>query len=351
MFEKVDGMPEKRIWHNDAYVREMFPEQIEELHQHIVKETSDTNVMESRLEYLDRVGIMSKAIREYQQDKNVSLNGNLHFDLANAGVDNFKDAKRCLDIWCAANERPDRYGSPYNKYGIHDIVQIAKTPVKEAWMFPTMMNAIRAGGMSVGDRMPSEKTLFDACKAWKIAPSMPQRLAEQVGKHSLYGRMLAGAIFEQMTKQGHVTAQEWKENKHLHAQFYKEWSRAEKMDRQKALQYYIPDTPKNRKYLAGAILEEGGQEPTKENFVRMYKGLRASHSYEKMLAQEQSNVFGRHVTIARRHKEQEENVSEVETKKSAKEKRQESYLKQKKQTADHKRAVAMKQRMKTGQTM
>jgi hypothetical protein len=351
MFEKVDEVSISPNWHNNAYVREMFPEQMEELHQHVVKETSDTNVIESKLEYLDRVGIMSKAIREYQQDKNVSLNGNLHFDLAKAGVDNFKDAKRCLDIWCAANERPDRYGSPYNKYEIHDIVQIAKLPVKEAWMFPTMMNAIRAGGMSVGDRMPSEKTLFDACKAWKIAPDMPQRLAEQVGKHSLYGRMLAGAIFEQMTKQGHVTAQEWKENKHLQEQFYKELSQAEKMDRQKALKYYIPDTPKNRKYLAAAILEEAGQEPTKENFVRMYKGLRASHSYEKMLAQEQSNVFGRHVTIARRHKEQEENVSEVETKKSAIEKRKASYLKQKKQTADHKRAVAMKQRMETGQTM
>jgi hypothetical protein len=340
MFEKVEETPLYPNWHDNAFVRKMFPEKAEELHQHTSEHyTSD---MEKMIDYLGHVGKMSKAIKEYCTDHDVSLNGNLHFDLVNAGVDNFKDAKRCLDIWCAANERPDAYGSPYNNYEIKDIVPIAKTPVKEAWMYPVMMNAVCRGGLSISDRVPSERTLFDACKAWKICPAMPQRLAEKVGKHSLYGRMLAGAIFEQMTEKGQTSSQEWKDNKHLHEQFFKELSTAEKMNKVKALQHYGPDNTVNRKRLAGAILEESGKEPTKENFVGLYRDMRNHDAFSTMLAQNTPNTPRLRVEIARKNAEAEAEEVSHDYKKSLLETKKKLYRKQVKTTSPVKKVEVKK---------
>jgi hypothetical protein len=340
MFEKVEETPLSPNWHNNAFIRKMFPEKAKELHLHTSEPCPFD--MDSMIDYLERVGKMSKAIKEYCADNDVYLNGNLHFDLANAGVDNFKDAKRCLDIWCAANGRPDRYGSPYNNYGIDDIVQIAKTPVEEAWMYPVMMNAVRKGGFSISDRAPSERTLFDACKAWKICPSMPQRLAEKVGKHSLYGRMLAGAIFEQMTEKGQTSSQEWKDNKYLHEQFFKELSTAEKMDRVKALQHYVPDNTVNRKRLAGAILEESGKEPTKENFVGLYRDMKNRDAFSTILAQNTPNTPLLRVEIARKNAEVEAEEASHDYKKSLLETKKKLYRKQVKTTSPVKKVEVKK---------
>jgi len=147
------------------------------------------------------------------------------------------------------------------------------------------MDAIEKGGLTMSEgRMPSERTLFDCCKAWKINPAMPQRLAKFVGTHSLKGRMLAGAIFDKMVTDGKTTPEEWRDNKVLHEKFYEELARAEKMPREKALKQYIPNTPVNRKRMVGMGMEEKGIENTSKNFKELYRQMREQGIFEKMLA-------------------------------------------------------------------
>lgn len=148
-----------------------------------------------------------------------------------------------------------------------------------------MMRAMDKGGFDFSEeRMPSERTLFDYCKAWKICPEMPQRLAKNIGRHSLYGRMLAGSVFDQMSKESKISKKEWRDNKHLHVKFYEELSRAEKMKRTDALKQYISNTAANRKHLTGAALEEKGMENNPENFKSLYRYLKNEKVFDKMLA-------------------------------------------------------------------
>ncbi|MBR1904309.1 MAG: hypothetical protein IJ824_03925, partial [Alphaproteobacteria bacterium] len=115
--------------HNNAYIRQMFPEKTAQLHEFVSEQKTGnfTDVLDEAIEYHQKVGKMQAAIREYSKDNEVYFNGNLHFDLVDAGIETKKEAKRCLDIWQSANERPDRYGSPYNDYSIRQIAQIAKS--------------------------------------------------------------------------------------------------------------------------------------------------------------------------------------------------------------------------------
>lgn len=289
MFEEVDKYATFRPNDNDNdYICQMFPEKVKQLHEYVTKEgkTGDfTKVLDEAIRYHQNVGKMQKAIKEYCTDNETYLNGNLHFDLVNAGIDSYKDAKRCLQIWEASNERPESYGSPHNKYYINEIAHIAKSDVMQDWMYPVMMDAVEKGGLTISEgRIPSEKTLFDCCKAWKINPAMPQRLAKFVGTHSLRGRMLAGAIFDKMCEEGKTAPQEWRDNKVLHEKFYEELARAEKMPRQQAFQQYIPNTPVNRKRMVGMGMEEKGIENTPENFKTLYGQMREKGIFEKMLA-------------------------------------------------------------------
>ena len=274
--------------HNNAYIRQMFPEKAEQLHEFVVTQKTNNNfidVLDKTIQYHKKIGKMQAAVNEYCEDNEVSLNGNLHFDLVNAGIETKQGAKRCLDIWQAANERPDRYGSPYNKYSVRQIASISKSNVMQDWMYPVMMNAVKEGGLTLSEgRIPSERTLFDCCKAWKVCPTMPQRLAKEVGTYSLRGRMLAGAVFEKMVEEGNTTSQEWRENKELHQKFYEEFNRAQKMPREKAFKQYIPNTPVNRKRLVGMGMEEKGIENIPENFNALYKQMREKGVFEKMLA-------------------------------------------------------------------
>lgn len=209
----------------------------------------------------------------------------LSYDMAEAGIDDFKTAKRVDQLFAALNGRPNVYNSDYNSYYPEDLLPIAKFDKLQDWMYPVMVNAIQKGGLTVSEeRLPSEKTLFDCCKAWKICPEMPQKLAKFVGAHSLKGRMLAGAIFDKMCEEGNTTPQEWRENKELHQKFYEELDRAQKMPREKALKQYIPNTPVNRKHLVGMAMEEKGIENTRENFKSLYRQMREKGVFDKMLA-------------------------------------------------------------------
>ena len=289
MFKEVDKYATyKPNNHNNFYIRQMFPEKAELLHEFVVTQKTDNNfteVLDETIKYYRKIGKMQAAIMEYSKDNKVSLNGNLHFDLVNAGIETKQEAKRCLDIWQAANERPDRYGSPYNDYSIRQIASISKSNVMQDWMYPIMMNAVREGGLTLSEeRIPSERTLFDCCKAWKICPTMPQRLAKEIGTYSLRGRMLAGAIFEKMVEESNTTLQEWRENKELHQNFYEEFNRAQKMTAGKAFKQYIPNTSVNRKRLVGIGMEEKGVENTPENFKALYGQMRKKGIFEKILA-------------------------------------------------------------------
>lgn len=209
----------------------------------------------------------------------------LTYDMAEAGIDDFKTAKRVAQLFYALNDRPAIYGSDYNAYYPKDLLPIAKSNVMQDWMYPVMVDAIEKGGLTISEgRMPSERTLFDCCKTWKICPEMPQRLAEFVGAHSMKGRMLAGAIFDKMVEDGKTTPEEWRDNKVLHEKFYQELARSEKMPREKAFQQYIPNTPVNRKRVITMGMEEKGIENTPENFKAIYKEAREQGVFDKMLA-------------------------------------------------------------------
>ena len=209
----------------------------------------------------------------------------ISYDMAEAGISDAKTAKRVYDLFCALNPRPDTYNSDYNKYYPTDLLPIAKSNVMQDWMYPVMMNAVKEGVLTLSEgRMPSERTLFNCCKAWKINPSMPQRLARTVGNHSLRGRMLAGAIFDKMCADGETTLQEWRDNKVLHEKFYEELARAEKMPTKEAFKQYIPNTPVNRKRLVGMGMEEKGIENTPKNFKALYRQVREKGIFEEMLA-------------------------------------------------------------------
>ena len=272
---------------NNDYIRQLFPKKVIQLHKYVTQQKANNfyQVLDETIKYYQQVGKMERTIQEYNKDNETHLHGNLHFDLVNAGIESKRDAKRCLDIWVASNERPDAYGSPYNEYSIKEIATISKSKVMQDWMYPVMMNAIEKGGLTLSEeRMPSERTLFDCCKAWKINPSMPQRLAKFVGTHSLRGRMLAGSIFAMMSKEGNITEQEWRENKNLHEKFYEELSQAEKMPIKKAFQQYIPNSLINRKRLVGMSMEEKSIENTPENFKKLYMLLRDEGMFDTMLA-------------------------------------------------------------------
>lgn len=272
---------------NNAYIRQMFPDKAEKLHEFVAtqKNSNFAEVLDETIKYHLKIGKMRAAINEYCKDNRTSLNGNLHFDLVDAGIETKKEAKRCLDIWQASNERPDRYGSPYNDYSIREIAHIAKSNVMQDWMYPVMMDAVKNDVLTISEgRMPSEKALFDCCKAWKVCPTMPQRLAKEVGTYSLKGRMLAGAIFEHMCKEGNTQHKEWSENKELHQQFYKEFNRAQKMSQGETFKQYIPNTAVNRKRLIAIGIEEKGIENTSENFKKLYNQVRENGIFEKMLA-------------------------------------------------------------------
>lgn len=209
----------------------------------------------------------------------------LSYDMAEAGINDFKTAKRVVQLFCTLNRRPGTYGSDYNHYYPKDLLPIVKSNVMQDWMYPIMMNAIRNEVLSTSeDRKPSEKTLFKCCKAWKVCPNMPQRLAKEVGTYSLRGRMLAGAIFEKMCKDGKTTPQEWRENKELHQKLYEEFNRAQKMPRGQTFAQYIPNTPMNCKRLIGVVMEEKGIENTIENFKKLYREAREQGIFEKILA-------------------------------------------------------------------
>ncbi|MBE6452793.1 MAG: hypothetical protein E7012_04815 [Alphaproteobacteria bacterium] len=209
----------------------------------------------------------------------------LSYDMAKEGVSDFRTAKRVNDLFIALNERPETYRSSYNQYYPKDLLPIAKSNVMQDWMYPVMMDAIEKGGLTISEgRMPSERTLFDCCKAWKINPAMPQRLAKFVGTHSLKGRMLAGAIFDKMVTDGKTTVEEWRDNKILHEKFYEELARADKMPHKKAFQQYIPNTPVNRKRVVGMGMEKKGIKNTPENFKVLYCEAREKGIFDKMLA-------------------------------------------------------------------
>lgn len=237
-------------------------------------------------EFAVRRDMCRRVCLKFNKDNSANVNEfSLSYDMAQVGIDNKKTAKRVVELFSQLNKRPDRYRSPYNEFYPEELKIMAEMKGMQDWMYPVMLKAIGNGGMGALDgRFPSERTLFDCCKAWKICPEMPQRLAERVGKHSLYGRMLAGAVFDQMSEKGKTDPSEWKENKNLHEKFFEELSRAEKMDRDKALKQYIPNTAVNRKRLVGAGMEEKGIENTPDNFKTLYRQMREKGIFDKMLA-------------------------------------------------------------------
>jgi hypothetical protein len=176
---------------------------------------------------------------------------------------------------------------------------------------------------------------------WHTATDMPKRLTKHVDKHNPYGRMVAKAIFEQMSEQGQITDLEWRKNKKLQEQFFEEFSSAEKSGYEEALKKYVLDTDENRRALAFAKLEETGKAKSRYAVHKMYKSLEADHTFEKMLAHKKVTSLERRVEIAR-NEEKEENHSSTDTTKSALEQRRDNYKKQKAQTEAAKKAIMMK---------
>lgn len=150
----------------------------------------------------------------------------------------------------------------------------------------TIAKAVNNGGLVISkDRIENEHTLSDCCKAWRICPKMPQSLAKLIGKHSIRGRVLAGAIFDKISSDKQANPQEWRQNKELQKQLYNDLENAEKMPMEKAFKQYVTDTPINRNRVVECLMREEKIKITDESFKAYYNKVEKGGTFDKMFAQ------------------------------------------------------------------
>ncbi len=180
-----------------------------------------------------------------------------------SGITTYTQARRVVNLYWQLNKRPSKYHSSYNDYSIGRIARVVQKfnlSEKASWMYPILIDAADERRLYLASkRQPSEQSLFDACRAWKVCSQMPLRLAKKVGRYSLSGRIVAGAVFDKLSKEKKLETADWASNKELQTDFYATLSRYFKMDRNEALKQLSNFIGKgNRKRLLYNALENQG---------------------------------------------------------------------------------------------
>ena len=196
-------------------------------------------------------------------------------EMYTGGITTYTQARRVIDLYWQVSERPDAYNSPYNKYSIEYISKVVSkfNISKEAdWMYPVLLKVVNNECLDItSNRQPSERTLFDACKAWKVCSNMPLRLAKKVGQYSLSGRIVAGAVFDKLSKEKNLKTLDWMFDKELQAEFYLTLSQYFKVDRNEALKQLSGFIGKgNRKRLLYDELGKQGFPVENERFKPLF---------------------------------------------------------------------------------
>lgn len=270
---------------DNHYMRGLFPEKSKQLDDYVDK--SFEVLLESsirRRRYTDKI---SSIVSNFEQEKQTffSSRGDLIHDLIDTKLTKDTDIKKCLEMFWQINERPDRYLSSYNNYPIQSIAKVIKANILEDWMYPVMIEANRSGSLTFdNERMPSERTLFDCCKMWKLCPEMPQRMAKFVGSHGLYGRIVAASIFENMCQKYDIpinnVANVWAHNKELQMEFYERLAATQEMSREEVLNMY-PVSDRNKKRMAAVIFLERGIDVESDRFRILYKRILKQNNFNR----------------------------------------------------------------------
>ena len=215
---------------NNAFIRKQFPELVAILE----------NDEKYKVEDLEREITF---VKNYKMALSVVKEKRMAFDIAEAGVSNPRQAMVIETLFDKLNDRPNIYGSSYNKHYPATIAPIAAINMQE-WMYKPVLQAIDNKKITA-DRLGSVHVLFDACKAWQFSPHFRKKDAVHVGKMPLVTRMIAGSV---MDKIYHEANSEEKDNiKLLSAKFWDEMKIAQDMGKEKALDTYLRNTKINRK--------------------------------------------------------------------------------------------------------
>ena len=278
MYQNFDKYATYKMCLSDnKIIRELFAEQVRVLSPKIQERGID-----GAIDYYQRLDKTLKYIRKYEKEHKTTLNGELHIDMVNGGINTETDMFKCLELWQTLNKRPDKYSSPMNKYTMKDIATAVKHDVPQEWMRPVILEALTHHVYTPDcGKMPD----VCCCKAWKINPAFPQKLAENIGSHPLVERMLAGVIFDKIGEAVKISPQEWDSNYDLQFRFFAELSQAKNMEPKLALKHYIPNTAINRKRLVGAYLEDKKIDCTKQNFEKIYRDFEKRKVFETYLAE------------------------------------------------------------------
>lgn len=217
------------------------------------------------------------AIRDDNKERQQYTNAPFLEDMYNAGITTYTQARRVIDLYWQVSDRPYAYNSPYNQYSVSYIAEVVKrfNLSKEAdWMYPVLLKVAGEGHLNLSsNKQPSERSLFDACRAWKVCSKMPLRLAKKVGQYSLSGRIIAGAVFDKLSKEKKLKSIDWLSDKELQSEFYSTLSQYLKMGKGEAIKQLSSFIGKgNRKRLLYDALEKQGFSFDNERFKPLFEG-------------------------------------------------------------------------------
>ena len=297
--EKCEQLWQKMLKDKDSYVSDtplnyereyvyISKEKIEQAKALFKDKEKTTNPVQRAVSQVIARRKIFAAIRDNHQERQEYTNAPFKYEMYKAGIMTYTQARRVIDLYWQVSDRPSAYNSPYNKYSVEEISKVVSrfNISKEAdWMYPILLKAAQEGHLDLSsNKQPSERTLFDACKAWKVCPKMPLRLAKKVGHYSLSGRIIAGAVFDKLSKEKNLKNTDWISNKELQAKFYSTLSQYFKMERNEALKQLSNFIGKgNRKRLLYGALENQGFSTENKRFEPLFEEYKTKENISDII--------------------------------------------------------------------
>lgn len=235
---------------NNYYISKIFPDMFERYAELYPISEDDIQYAISRAYKAKKI---AKLIYNDPEIKEGNYDSRLLKDIIVANPDNIDQVRRTIQLFYTLNDRPYTYGSSCNNYYPKFILPIAKREDIEEWMMPIIINACVRMVINK-DRLGSAKDLFDACKTWKLNPTISKKEAVRIGKMPLQWRMVAVGIYNKIQKavQNEIYGLKplTKEQREL---YWQEFAIAQKMGIKEAIKTYADNRQSNRKRLLGLM--------------------------------------------------------------------------------------------------
>ncbi len=231
---------------NNNYILKMFPDMFERYAElHPIAE-DDIQYAISRAYKAKK---MAKLIYNDPEIKEGNHDSRLLKDIIVANPDNIDQVRKTIQLFYTLNDRPNTYCSSCNDYYPISILPITKREDIEEWMMPLIIDAYNNGVISK-DRLGSAKDLFDACKTWKLHPSISKKDAVTIGKMPLQWRLVAIGAYKKVQQDLETYAPLPKDKREL---YWQEFAYAQKMGIKEAVKTYVDNRRSNRKRLLGLM--------------------------------------------------------------------------------------------------